>query len=98
MRDQRVACTRKEHRCDTCEQVIPIGSPAVHWVGVQEGHLQRASHHEDCREAEVAFNREYGLSGDDWASIAFDREPEDDAWLLKSFPAVAERLGIVAIP
>lgn len=98
VRENTVTATRKEHRCDVCHQTIPVGSEVVRWAGKIDGDFNTATYHTDCREAEVAFNREHGLGGCDWASLAYDREMEDDEWLVGAFPAVANRLGIVRLP
>lgn len=96
--ERTIKATRKRHLCDGCNQPIEVGSSAVRWAGMTDGDFGAAVYHPDCREAEVEMNRTIlGYSyGDEWWPL-HDIEREDRPWLVKAFPAVAARMGFIAL-
>lgn len=89
-----VKAVRKAYHCDGCNRQITVGSPATRWAGLTEGDFGTAIYHPECREAEVAYNREAGWQwGDDWYPLS-EIEPEDRPWLAAEYPLAAQRLGI----
>lgn len=90
-----IKSTRKEHCCDGCGQMIPIGSPAYYWAGDCEGEFYSCYYHSECRAAEIAWNDLQDLWGDEYTALCVIREEaEDCAWLVKNYPIVANRMGI----
>lgn len=87
-----VKAVRKRHRCDGCGWPIEIGEAATRWAGVTDGDFAALVFHPDCREAEIALNRDVlNYCRDEWVGLC-DIEREDVAWLQGAFPAVAARL------
>lgn len=94
-----IASTRKDYTCDGCGGELPKGSSAVRWTGLSEDRdLFSLVFHPECREAEIAWNHHLGTFADEWQSLLYKREPDDDAWLLANYPMVAARLNIMRIP
>jgi len=87
--------TRKDHRCDGCGKLIPIGSQALRYSGKFDGEFGTFVHHPECREAECALNKLCRTRYDEWMSLA-DIESDDHQWLLDKHPIVAARFGITA--
>lgn len=88
-----ISSVRKARPCGVCNITINAGEPATKFAGRIDGDFVAETFHPDCREAEVAFNRET-LDGE-WYSLRYDRCSQgDDTWIVKDFPAVAQRLGI----
>ncbi len=94
MSEQKIAASRKEHRCEACCQMIALGQPYVRWSGKVDGDFSSVAYHPECRAAEIALNQNYDTNADEWVSLAYDREGDDDDWLRAEWPLVAERLGI----
>lgn len=93
-REYDVKAVRKSRRCDVCRAPIEIGFPAIRWVGMIDDEFGTLIFHPDCRGAEIAYNRMTNCNWDEWYSLASDLEPDDHAWLLDEWPAVAARMGI----
>jgi hypothetical protein len=87
---------RKEYRCEQCRKTIPVGEAHVYVAGKVEGELMAYREHSDCRDACLA-HFDHVDHCDDYPFLA-DDDDRDDEWLLKYWPKVAERLGIVAVP
>lgn len=96
--ETKVKAVRKQHSCEICDQPIFVGEPALRWAGKTDGDFYSVIYHPECREAEIAFNDHHGVSWDEWMSLRYNRDSEDDAWLIASFPDVAKRLGVLALP
>lgn len=97
--EREVKAVRKAVRCDGCGRFIVVGEPASRWAGIFDGDFVSTAYHPDCRQAEIALNERHDTWDEDWQPIT-SIEPEDHAWLLAEFPAVAARLGIAvaAVP
>ena len=97
--ERAVKAVRKPVHCDGCCRVIAVGQPATRWTGLSDGEFASVAYHPDCRQAEIALNERHDTWDEDWQPIT-SIEPEDHAWLLAEFPAVAARLGIAvaAVP
>jgi hypothetical protein len=90
-----IKATRKPHQCEGCGKIIEAGAPAFYWAGDCDGDFYSAHYHLDCREAEVVWNSIRDTWGDEYDSLcAIHEEPEDVAWLVEEFPAVAARMGL----
>ncbi len=94
-REWTVKAVRKDHRCDVCNHVITIGSPAVRWTGLTDGDFGACIFHPDCRDAEIELNRLAGGNADEWYRL--DDEPRRElTWLWRAHPGVAKRLRVLA--
>jgi hypothetical protein len=87
----------KEHRCEQCRKVIPIGERHSYWAGKAEGYLSSYREHMDCRDAWLSLNWEERPNWPDDEELAWlcddDVQPEERAWMAGRWPAVAERMG-----
>lgn len=92
-RERAVKATRKEHRCVGCERTISAGSAAVRWSGLTDGDFSSVIYHPDCRAAEIDLNKAYDTDWGEWMGL-HEMEWEDWPWLVESYPAIAERMGI----
>ena len=94
--ERTVKSVRKAGQCDGCNTTVNVGEAAVRWAGTTDGDFNTALYHPECREAEVALNRERrtGFYPDDWMGLSRDMEWDDHPWLLAKHPAVAARMGI----
>jgi len=96
--ETKVKAVRKRHQCDGCSRLIEIGEPAIRWAGLTDGDFGTAIYHPECREAEVAYNRDVldWLYSDDWYPL-HDIERESWAWLVEAHPVAAARLNIAVL-
>ena len=90
--------TRKDHHCQCCDKAIVAGSAdVVHWAGKWDGEFASVHYHSECRAAEIAWNNEFDLWGDDfWNLYLLAQEEEFSSYLLtvrEKWPAVADRLA-----
>lgn len=92
-REQPVQATRKLHYCAGCHMKIATGSPAMRCSGLYEGSFYSYIYHVDCREAEVALNKDTMHWRDEWSCL--DDFSVDDWYdgMRHKFPIVAIRMG-----
>lgn len=84
--EKQIRAVRKRHLCEACDKFIEIGEPATNWCGTNDGGFASAYYHQDCREAEIAFNRQIGVfDGDDWQRLC-EAESENKPWIKTNWP------------
>jgi hypothetical protein len=91
-RETQVKSVRKARQCLGCQRRIEVGQPALNCSGNWDGDFWAGTYHTDCRDAEVAHNKECGSFGNEWQAL---HEIEWDAWpwLIEAFPTVAARMN-----
>lgn len=83
--ERAIKATRKRHLCSACDKWIEPKEAAINWAGVTGGQFGSVYYHPECRAAEIAINRQYGLRDDEWMSL-IDADPEDRQWLKAEHP------------
>lgn len=92
--DTFVMRTRKEHHCEQCGKTIPIGSGAFKYAGIYDG-FYYGHIHDECHYASREYAEAADLWGEEYPYFQYmELEVEDRIWLLITYPALAERLGI----
>ena len=98
---------RKQHRCDSCQQVIENGASHVYMSGKFEGEIWDSRNHHECRKAEVKLAKVHGLSGgEEWMFLHDLEEDADVVWVKEVHPEAyahivdryAERLEQTNVP
>lgn len=85
--ERAIKATRKRHLCSACDQWIEIGEPAINWAGTTDGDFSSVHYHPDCREAEIAYNRDCldGHWSDDWERLC-EAEHDNRPWIKENWP------------
>ncbi|MDF0490030.1 hypothetical protein PX554_17990 [Sphingomonas sp. H39-1-10] len=85
--EKPVKSVRKRHCCNACNKLIEVGEPAVNWCGVTDGQFDSSYYHPDCREAEVAYNRDCIEThwSDDWDRLC-EAEHDNLPWIKEHWP------------
>ncbi|MCB1466676.1 MAG: hypothetical protein KDK08_05935 [Rhizobiaceae bacterium] len=85
-------CARVSHVCDHCTQWIMPGTTYIKSVGVADGDFGMFKCHQDCALAAAAV-RSYGdYLPEEFIILHNDASCDDEEWMRKDFPAVADRL------
>ena len=91
-REKPIKAVRKARQCLGCLRQIEVGQPAMECAGQWGGDFWSGTYHPDCREAEVAHNKEIGSFGDEWWPL-YELEWDAWPWLIDAFPTVAARMN-----
>lgn len=85
--ERPIKATRKRHLCSACDKWIEIGEPAINWAGTTDGEFSSVLYHPDCREAEIAYNRDCLDShwSDNWERLC-DAEHDNRPWIKETWP------------
>ena len=59
-RETGIRCTRKPHRCNWCNRLIPKGDQAVNWASHWEGDFCSGHFHPECSKAAAEVSRKDG--------------------------------------
>lgn len=91
-----IKATRKNQTCESCGQVIAVGSPAIYSAAKEDGEFFAWHAHPECRAAEIAWNEKADQWGEDfcWLSQIREADDRDDwfAWLREHHPVAAARV------
>ena len=88
-RENIIERSRKDHRCDGCRRIIPVGSKYLRYAGVYDGDFGCFAMHVDCRAAEVALNKIHDPY--EWVPLS-EFDDEDRPWIRENYPEVAARM------
>lgn len=96
-KSRNIKATRKDATCESCEQLLPVGSAAIYSVGLTDDRDFFAWHaHPECRAAELAWNSWADQWGDEFCWLYMIRGVEDEedhfAWLREHHPEAAKRV------
>jgi hypothetical protein len=95
-KEAHVKKTVIEHICVQCNQPIHIGSPAVKGCCAEGSYFSFWYTHVECEEVAGSLAQISGCWGDEHTLLRdWDYTPEDRKWLLREYPIVAERLGVI---
>lgn len=89
--EKAIKATRKRHLCAGCDKWIEVGEPAINWAGVTDGQFDSLHYHPDCRDAEIALNKNYDLNWDEWVNLC-EYDAEDKPYLKANWPVPYLRL------
>lgn len=94
-RERKIKATRKRHVCEQCGSLIEIGSKAMYHTGHHDGDFYTGYQHMECYGAGIAYAKMTNRWDDEftWFYVMLD-DRDDELWLLRNHPIVAERLGL----
>lgn len=92
---EKIVKVRKPRQCEGCGQMLNKGDQALVYSGKFDGDFGHFTLHQECREAELAWNKMAETLYDEFVSLS-ELEPDEWQWLLEEHPVVAARMNITA--
>lgn len=90
-----IQSVRKARPCNGCCVQIEAGMSALACTGITDVGFWSGTYHHDCRSAENLLNKSaHSYQSGEWTVLHDVIDWEDWPWLIKIYPAVAERMQI----